>query len=83
MENFYYEFLQKDDIFYQDFKLFFFSKRNEIIEIQFTSKKNNKPIEKEFKFNKSNIINIPNDEILSKIIIGNILKNKIIPKKKK
>ena len=80
-----YEFIPKDDICYQDEILNYSfiqkgKKENEKIEIEFTSKLNNEAKNKEFKFEESNIINIPDGEILSKIIIGNKLKNKDLTK---
>ena len=77
----YYEFFPRDNFCYQD-ELLNYSfiqkgkKENEKIEIQFTSiEKDNKLINKKYSFDNNKIINIPNGEILSKIIIGNILKN--------
>ena len=82
----YYEFFPKDNFCYQD-ELLNYSfiqkgkKENENIEIQFTSiEKDNKLINKKYSFDNNKIINIPNGEILSKIIIGNILKNNNLSK---
>ena len=77
-----HEFIPKDDICYQDEILNYSfiqkgKKEKENFEIEFTSKQTKK---KTFKFKETNIINIPDGEILSKIIIGNKLKNKDLTK---
>ena len=79
-----YEFIPKDDICYQDeilnYSFIQKGKKNNKVEIEFTSTVNNKSIKENLVFDDEKIINIPDGEILSKIIIGNILKNKNISK---
>ena len=79
-----YEFIPKDDICYQDeilnYSFIQKGKKNNKVEIEFTSTVNEKLVKENLVFDDEKIINIPNGEILSKIIIGNILKNKNISK---
>ena len=79
-----YEFIPKDDICYQDeilnYSFIQKGKKNNKVEIEFTSTVNEKLVKENLVFDDEKIINIPDGEILSKIIIGNIWKNNNISK---
>jgi hypothetical protein len=78
-----YQFIPKYIIYQDEILNYSFiqkGKKNNKVEIEFTSTVNNESIKENFVFDDKKIINIPNGEILSKIIIGNILKNKNISK---
>ena len=83
-----HEFIPKDKIYYQDEPInnYFIIKNkisdDKIINIETEYYDKNELIKKEFVFDKNNIFKEKDGNIISKIIIGNILNNNELPKEK-
>ena len=81
-----HEYIPKDKIYYQDEPInYYFIVKNKInddenINIEFEYYDKNELIKKEYVFDKSKIFKEKDGDIISKIIIGNILNNNSLPK---